>query len=70
MIRAAERIHDPVEFYEGHIPVGDAIMLGGRRCAMFSGLGELLTEWLHRERFHALGDAQRPLVMARMRQNR
>ena len=39
MIRAAGRIHEPVEFYEGHIPVRDAARLG------WSSLREVLRSW-------------------------
>ena len=58
MIRAAERIHNLVEFHEGHIPVGDAVMLGwtSLRDVLRSWRienREHLTEWLHREGFPA-----------------
>ena len=39
MIRVSERIHDPVEFYEGYIPVGNAVVLG------WSSLREVLRSW-------------------------
>ena len=58
MIRAAEKMRDPVEFYEGRIHVSDAVVLGWsslREVLRSWGIQnrEQLTGWLRREGFQA-----------------